>query len=549
MLARMRRDAIRNAVALGFMIVLISASIWALTGVDRPRADFVLCNGAEPESLDPAKVTGVPGGRVLRVLFSGLMQQAADSSKSVPDLAESWTVSPDGKTWSFKIRKNAMWSNGDPLTAHDFVYSWRRLFAPETASKYAYLLWAVVGSEDFFKGKSKDPETIGVSAPDAQTFVVKLREPQSYFLALTAFYPAFPVHRATVEAYPDDWYKPERFVSSGPFRLTLRSIRDRLRAVRNEYYWDAKNIDIESVDVLPIEDLSTSLNLYLTGQADWITDVPLHVVPELLKRDDFNPKPRLGCYFYRINQNNRDATKKRFFGNRKVRRALYYAIDRESICKRVTRGGQVPANSIVPAGMDGYRSPDLALRDVAKAKQLLREGLEELGMSEAPGFSILYNTREDHKSIAEVVQSNWREVLGLEVRLENMEWQSFLKAESGFEYDITRAGWIGDYPDPNTFLDLWQTGNPNNRTGWADAKFDALIQKAANTVDAKARMQILQDAEARAMDAMVVLPIYYYVSTNCVAPWVQGWHANIQDRHNLQFISLDRAMRARKEKP
>lgn len=524
---------------------MFGGSIWALSGVNLPRADFVLTNGAEPESLDPAKVTGVPGGRVLRVLFAGLTLQAPDSSESLPDLAESWTVSPDGKRWRFKIRENAKWSNGDPLTAEDFVYSWRRLFAPETASKYAYLMWAVEGSEDFTKAKNTDVESIGVSAPDAHTFEVKLREPLSYFLALTAFYPTFPVHRATVERYPDDWYKPDRFVSSGAFKLHLRLVRDRMRAVKNEHYWNAANVDIESVDVLPIEDLSTALNLYLTGQCDWITDVPLHVVPELLKRDDFNPRPRLGVYFYRINQSNKDASKKRFFGNRKVRRALYFAIDRESICSRVTRGGQVPANSVVPSGMDGYESPALALRSVDEAKRLMREALEELGMAKAPSFAILYNTREDHKSIAEVVQSNWREVLGLDVRLENMEWQSFLKSESSFDYDVSRAGWIGDYPDPNTFLDLWQSGNPNNRTGWADAEFDRLIQQAAQTVDAEARLAMLAQAEARVLDDMVVLPIYYYVSTNCVRPWVKGWHANIQDRHNLPFISIDRAQRAK----
>lgn len=535
----------RNALSLGFVGLLVIATIWALSGVNRERADFVFTNGAEPESLDPAKVTGVPGGRVLRALFAGLTVQAPDSTEVLPDLAESWQRSDDGLTWTFRIRADAKWSNGDALTAEDFVYSWRRLFAPDTASKYAYLLWGIAGSEDFTSGKTRDPATVGVSAPDARTFVVRLREPVPYFLALTAFYPTFPVHRATVERWPSAWYKPGRFVSSGPFRMVLRSVRDRLHAVRNEHYWNAANIDIASIDILPIEDLTTGLNLYLTGVCDWITDVPAHAVPELLKRDDFKPRPRIGTYFYRINQKNADPVKRRFFGSAKVRRALYFAIDREGICERVLRGGQVPAVSIVPPGVAGYESPMLPLRDEQAAKRLLAEGLRELGMERAPSFSILYNTQEVHKSVAEVVQSNWREALGLEVRLENMEWQSFLKAESSFDYDISRAGWIGDYPDPNTFLDLWQSGNANNRTGYADERFDARIREAAKTVDPASRFAILRAAEQQALDDMVVLPIYYYVSTNCVHPWVQGLRANFQDRHNLHFIKLDRAARAR----
>ncbi|MCA8969389.1 MAG: peptide ABC transporter substrate-binding protein [Planctomycetes bacterium] len=541
----MRRDALRNLLSLGFVALLVLGSVFALSGVDRERADFVLVNGAEPESLDPAKVTGVPGGRVLRALFSGLTVQAPDSTESLPDLAESWDVSEDGRTWTFHLRDGIKWSNGEPLTADDFVYSWRRLFAPDTASKYAYLLWGVAGSEEFTTGKSNDPETVGVEAPDPRTFRVRLREPVPYFLALTAFYPTFPVHRTTVERWPDDWYRPDRFVSSGPFRLVLRSVRDRLHAVRNEHYWNAANVDLASIDILPVEDLSTALNLYLTGVCDWITDVPSYAVPELLKRDDFDPQPRIGSYFYRINQNGQDETKRRFFGNRNVRRALYFAIDRAGICERVLRGGQVPAHSIVPPGLAGYEPPMLPGRDVELARELMTKGLSELGMETAPQFSILYNTREDHKNIAEVVQSNWRDVLGLEVRLENMEWQSFLKTESSFGYDISRASWIGDYPDPNTFLDMWQSGNANNRTGYADPEYDASIREAASTTNAAKRLAILKDAEAHVLDDMVVIPIFYYVSTNCVHPWVRGLVSNFQDRHNLHFVSLDRELRKR----
>ena len=543
-LQRMRRDKIRNGFALAFVVILLLGGGLAMTGATVEPADLTIANATEPESLDPAKVTGVPEGRVLRALFSGLTVQAPGSSESIPDLAESWDIEDDGMTYVFHLRKENRWSDGSPLTAADFVYSWRRLFAPETAAKYAYLLWPIVkNSKALTTGQLKDESKLGIEAPDPYTFVVHLEAPTPYLIYLTAFYPSFPVHRATIEAFPRSWSKPEHFVGSGPYSLQLRSVRDRIRVVRNEFYWDADHVTIKTVDFLPIEDFTTALNLYLTGVLDWSTDVPMHVVPQLLRRKDFKPTPRLGVYFYRINRKNRDETKRRFFGNRNVRRALYLAVDRADICARVTRAGDIPARSVVPPGLDGYHGPKLPDFDPAKARRLLASALAELKLEKAPTFSIIYNTNDTHKGIAEVVQSNWRENLGLDVRLENMEWQSYLKTESSFDYDLTRAGWIGDYPDPNTFLDLWQTGNGNNRTGWSNSAFDALIQKASVTLDPAKRLATLAQAERLVLDDQVVIPIYYYVTKNLVRPWLRGWKANIQDRHNLKFLSIDEELR------
>ena len=538
----MRRDRIRNLFAAGFGLILVGGAVVAMSGASLQPADLTFVNGAEIESLDPAKVTGVPEGRALRAVFSGLTVQAADSNESLPDLAESWEIKDGGKTYVFKLRENARWSNGDPLTAEDFVYSWRRLFKPDTGAKYAYLLWPIAGSEEYTKEKGT-AEEVGVSAPDPHTFVVKLREPTPYFIYLTAFYPSFPVHRATVEEYPDTWHTPEHFVGSGPFKVQLRQIRDRLRLVKNDHYWNADKIDVRSVDVLPLEDLTTALNLYLTGVVDWVTDVPPHVIPELMKRGDFDPRPRLGTYFFRINQNNKDPRKKKFFGNLKVRRALYLATDRKAICERVTRAGDLPARGIVPPGLDGYEAAKLPDYDPERARKLLAEALDELGWERAPRFTLVYNTREDHKAVCEVLQAQWRQTLGLDVTLENMEWQSYLKNETSFDYDVSRAGWIGDYPDPNTFLDLWQTGNKNNRTGFASKEYDALIVKASRTMDAKARLAILKQCEQMLLDEQIIIPIYHYVTKNLVRPWVRGWKHNVQDRHNLQFISIDRELR------
>lgn len=558
----MSRDRARD----GFLLLLFSAlvltSLFAVQGTTVERADFTFTNNSEVQSLDPGTVTGVPEGRVLRGLFEGLTVEHPATLEPLPGMAESWTVSEEGKLLRFRIRAEAKWSDGAPLTAEDFVWSWRRLLTPSTAAKYYELLYYVDGAREYFAAMeswtqraaqlrreagdaaSLPPEptfdTVGISAPSPRVLEVRLGSPVPFFLKLTAFYPLFPVPRHIVEGGGRDWHRPGTIVGNGPFRLVSRTLRDRIRMTKNEHYWDRDNVALETIDVLPVESLVSALNLYLSDDVDWIPDVPAMVLDEVKDREDFQSAAYLGSYFYRINMQNPDPVKQRFFGDRRVRLALALTIDREAITSKVTRAGEQPAYDITPPGLGGYDGPSIPKEDVERAQDLLRAALRELGMESAPSFTILYNTHELHKDIAEVIQSQWARTLGLDVRLENQEWGSYLTSMKQLRYDVARSAWIGDYTDPNTFLDMWTEGNTNNRTGWSRPDFDRTIQLANLESDPARRFELLARAEAMILEDLPVIPIYYYVTKNMVKPWVEGFHPNVLNVHPLKFIRIEK---------
>ena len=293
--------------------------------------------------------------------------------------------------------------------------------------------------------------------------------------------------------------------------------------------------------MLPVESLVSALNLYLSDDVDWIPDVPATVLAELSEREDFQSSPYLGVYFYRINMQNKDPVKRRFFGDLRVRRALALTIDRAAICKSVTRAGEIPAYDLTPPGLGDYRGPEIERENTEKAKELLAAALEDLGMEEAPSFTILYNTHELHKDIAEVIQSQWARTLGLDVRLENQEWGSYMTSMQSLGYDVARSAWIGDYPDPNTFLDMWTDGNTNNRTGWARPDFDALLSRANHQSDPQKRLELLAEAEGMILGDLPIIPIYYYVTKNMVKPRVKGFYPNVLNVHPLKFLRIEGA--------
>ncbi len=536
----MRRDRLRNLFLLSFVVLLLMASLYAVSGSAIDKADFSFVNATEVQSLDPQRVSGVPEGRVLRSLFEGLTAPDPKTLIPQPGMAESWRISDDGKTYTFKIRENAKWSDGTRLTSKDFYYSWKRLLIPETAAEYAQLLWYVRGGKDFNEGRTKDFSTVGISAPDNETFVVELEGPVPFFLDLTHFYPLFPVKREIVERFRKNWQKPEHIVSNGAFQLQYRSIRDRIRMVKNEHYWDAANVRLQTVDVFAVESSTTALNLYLTGVVDWITDVPQTVMTKLRERNDFNPYPYLGSYFYRVNLKDKNPKKRRFLGDRRVRLALSLGLDRKAITEKVTRAGELPGYSVTPPGIEGYDPPRVPKEDAEKGRKLIQKVLEEFGWKEAPTLTILYNTSESHKDIAEVIQSQWSKRLGLDIKLENQEWGSYLVAQNKLDYDVSRSAWIGDYADANTFLDMWLTGGGNNRTGFANPEYDALIDAANRELDRKKRIALLRKAEALLMHELPLIPIYYYVTKNMVRPYVKGFYPNVQDVHPIKDIWIDR---------
>lgn len=477
-------------------------------GVTR-TPDFVFLVGAEPETIDPGLVSGQPGGRIARNIFEGLAVNDPVDLHPMPGMARSWDVSPDGLVYTFHLR-DAQWSDGHPVTAGDFVYAWRRVLEPATASKYANMLYPIAGAEAYNRGDLTDPSRLGFRAEDDHTLIVTLHSPCAYFLQLCCFYTLLPVPRWVVEAHGDQWTKPEYIVTNGPFTLQEWLLSRHILLAKNSRYWDAGHVALNLVEGLTGDNINANFNLYMSGVLDWAdaSAVPLFVVPELKQRPDFHVAPYFNTYFYRFN-----VTRKPFDDVR-VRKAFYLAMDPTAITDYVLRGGQQPAHSLVPPGLPGYHEAHLPKRNVEEARRLLAEA----GYPGGKGFphaEVLFNTSESHKQIAEVFQEQWKKTLGVRVSLVNQEWKVFMATTLGLDYWIARGGWIGDYLDPNTYLDMWTTGNGNNRTGFSDRGYDALVKRAARTLDPKERMELLHQAEDWILNKeMIIMPVYTYVVQN-----------------------------------
>tara|TARA_R110002049_G_scaffold4601_5_gene32046 strand:+ start:72741 stop:74678 length:1938 start_codon:yes stop_codon:yes gene_type:complete len=373
----------------------------------------------------------------------------------------------------------------------------------------------------------------GLETPDDHTFIVHLNDPIPYFPNLVAYYPTFPVNRHCVETFGSPlWTKAENIVTNGPYKLQFRRLRDRLRLVRNDDYFELNKQSFETIDFLSMEGQNTALNMYETGQLQWVTDPPTALLEEIKKRDDFISAPQLSVYFYRLN------TKRPPLDDARVRRALAKAINRTQIVEQVTKAGQIPAFTNVPPGLAGYESAEGLTPSVEEAKQLLVEAGYPGGRG-IPKMTMLYNTSEGHRAIAEVIQQQLQNNLNVKVELQNMEWGSFLDKTTQKDYDIARAGWIADYPDPNTFLDMWVTDGPQNNTNWSNAEYDGLIIAAGREADQSKRMKLLQQAEQIWVDEMPVIPIYFYTSLNMVKTNVVGFFPSAQDLHPLHLLRYE----------
>ncbi|CAN5476106.1 peptide ABC transporter substrate-binding protein [soil metagenome] len=498
-----------------------------------PPAELVFINGVEPETLDPAYITGQPEGRLASALFEGLTRFDA-KGEPVPGVASSWEVSEDGKRYTFHLRPDARWSNGDPVTSDDFLRSWHRTLAPTTASDYASLMFPLLGAQAVNEG-SAGPESLGVAAPNPQTLVVDLIAPTTYFLDLCAFVTFLPVPLPTIEVAGDEWIKPEHLVGNGPFTLESWRLNHRIRLQRSETYWDAANVDLASIDVLPINDANTALNFFMTGEADLMMDkglIPVTLLGALREKDWFHTAPFLGTYFTRFN------TTREPFDDPRVRKAFALAIDRERIVEKITRNGERPAATLVPPGTGlGYQPPAGLPHDPARARELLADA----GFPGGKGFPLttyLYPTLTIETSIAVELQSMWKDVLGVEVGLQKQEWKVYLATLKALDYDLGRSSWVGDYNDPSTFLDMFISGSGNNRTGYADPDYDALIDRSAREPDPEARYALLRDSEKMLLDDQaVVAPIYFYVGVQFYHPGeLGGIQPNLLDEHPLQEI-------------
>lgn len=484
-------------------------------------------NSSEPGSLDPALAQGTHESWILENVFEGLMT-FNEKGELVEGMAERYEVSEDGLTYTFYIRDGVTWTNGDPVTAHDFEYAWKRALNPETASYYAHILYPIKGAEAYNTGEGSE-EDVGVKALDDKTLEVTLETPTAYFLELTAFYTYFPVNKNVVESNPD-WAKdPSTYVTNGPFKLVEWKHNDQIILEKNEDYYNADKIKLDGIDLDIIEDQNTAWQKYEGGEYHILVDVPTSVVAQLKAENnpELNIGFQVGTYYYNVNPDIKP------FNNVKVRKALSMAMDREVITENITQGGQIPAYGVVPPGLEDESGNDF--REVQgnlfeynpeEAKKLFEEGLKEEGMTvedfNNQNFVLLFNTSESHKKIAQAVQEMWRTNLGVEIGLENVEFQVKLDREKAGDYHISRAGWLGDFMDPMTFLDLWWSQSEFNDVKYNNPEYDELIEKAKSTNDQEVRMQAMKEAEKILMEDMPVIPVYFYTQPYTVKPNVTG---------------------------
>ncbi|WP_425401035.1 peptide ABC transporter substrate-binding protein [Aeoliella sp.] len=621
----------KNLPAIVVATLLVGGVVWSLTASRLPPADFTFNNATEIKTVDPALIGGIPEGRVVSALFEGLVRVSPDDHTPVtggpekwPGVAESWDISDDKRTYTFHLRKDARWSNGDPVTAEDYHYSMRRFLNPLTAAEYAKQGWYLVNGKKFNSGGTylepgdpveielnlkpgehntklgelvkgtlirKDPKTmpedtkerdkitqkfyvevdgqercyvvadpdrgdevpegcvgcriltfdfdeVGIRVIDSHTLETELENPTPFWLELMGFYPLFPVHRGCLEKYgAPDWTRPENIVTNGPYRIGFRRPRDRIRLVKNEHYWNRDNVALEVIDSMAVEKDTTALNMYLLGEIDWIDRMPNNLIREFLEsdppRDDFNPAPQLGVYTYKLN------VEREALSDKRVRQALALALDREEIIRTAVRGPQQPALNMVPPQVTGYTPAYMPTPDPDRARQLLAEAGFP-GGNGFPKFEIFYNNNEGHKAIAELLRKQWQRELGISVGLRNMAWPAFTDAMRQTQYDIGRQGWIADYNDANTFLDLYVSDNENNQTNWGSDEYDQLIKDAEAEADPEKRNAILHQAETILMDELPVIPIYFYYSRNMVKPHVRGFYNNALDSHPLHALWIDR---------
>ncbi|OCA84260.1 ABC transporter substrate-binding protein [Bacillus sp. FJAT-27225] len=473
---------------------------------------------SEPYSLHPGLASDATSGGVLLQAFEGLTRIDKDG-KPQPAMAEDIKTSDDLTTYTFKLR-DAKWSNGDPVKASDFVYAWKWALDPKNESTYAYQLYYVKGAQAInLEGAS--PDTLGVKALDEKTLEVTLENPTPYFLELTAFYTYFPVNEKVATANPD-WHTEagEDYVSNGPFKLTAWDHQNEINLEKNKDYWDAKSVKLDKIQMVMINDPNTELSMFENGELDWagspFGSLPTDRMAEMKDRDDYHNQAIAGTYWYKFQ------TEKPPLNNKNIRKALAYAINRKAIVENITQGGQMPAMAIVPPSMieeneKGY----FADNDVAKAKEFLAQGLKELGykdVSELPAITLSYNTSEAHQKIAQAIQDMWVKELGVEVTLDNAEWQVYIDKLNKGDYMVGRMGWLGDFNDPINFLELYRDKlGGNNNTFWENAEFKQLLNDSQKESDSAKRMQMLKDAEAIFMDEMPVAPIYFYTNS-----WLQS---------------------------
>ena len=526
-------------IVLFFLISCSSSSTPVDDGLEKQVFHFG--NGSEPQGIDPHIVTGVPEHHILISLCEGLTIPNPFDNENLPGAAESWTVSDDGKVYIFKLRKNGRWSNGDPVTADDFVWSWQRILTASLGSQYPDMLYYLEGAQEYHTGQNNDFSSVGVKALDSHTLEVKLKAPTPFFTGLLSHYSTWPVHKETVLKHGSiddrngEWTRPGNFVCNGAFNLKSWELNNKIVVEQNPMYWDASTVRLNEIHYYPVSNVMTEDRMFRAGQLHVTSTLPSQKCPVYIEEGnpDLRIDPYMGTYFYRLNTTNP------YLNDVRVRKALAYSIDRKLLVEKVTKCGQIPAYSFTPPGSNGYEPTTSIPFDPALAKELLAEAGYD-SENQFPKLEILFNTNEDHRKVALAIQQMWQQNLGIEVELVNQDWKVYLSREMVGDFQVSRAGWIGDYEDPNTFLDLMRPNRGNNKTGWENEAYDALVAKANSTNDQTLRYQLLDEAEKILIENMPVIPLYTYVRSYQLSPDVKGYNPHILDHHHPKFIYLER---------
>jgi oligopeptide transport system substrate-binding protein len=472
------------------------------------KQEITLNSMSEPPSLDPALASDTTSGWIIDHLFEGLYTK---NQKGEPVLgaASDVKVSDDGKTYTFTIRDNAKWSDGDPVTAQDFEYAWKRVLDPKTGSPFAFYMYYIKGAEEYNKGKGS-ADQVGIKALDDKTLQVELKAPLSYFDKLLTMWTFYPVKKSLVESNPKWAAEAKGYVSNGAYQLTKWKHNSEVVIEKNQHYWNKDTINMEEVTWKMVNDATTYYQMYKTGELDLIATLPTDAIAQEKNNKEFKVVPYFGTYMFMFNVD------KEPFNNAKIRRAFAMAINRKAIVENITKSGEKPAYAFVPYGVN---TPDGDFREVGgvyfeenvkEAKKLLQEGMKEEGWSTLPEVTLMYNTAENHKKIAEAVQEMLKTNLGVKIKLANQEWKTYLETTAQSNFQMARMGWIGIFVDPTVILDYYLGDSPNNRTNWVNKQFDDLMAKAKVEQDDKKRYELLHEAEKVLMTDMPFIPVYFY---------------------------------------
>lgn len=500
-------------------------------------------NGAEPESLDPHKAQSTTSSNILRDLYEGLVSEAPDGGL-VPGVAERWEISIDGFTYTFYLRPTAKWSNGTPLTAEDFVYGLRRSVDPATGSSYSAILAPILNAADIIAARLP-AAALAVEALDAHTLRIRLKAPTPYFIGLLAHASAYPVYRAAVEAHGDRFTQPGKAISNGAYQIKEWVALSHIVAERNPHYWDNANTQIDAVKFFAIDNAEAEFKRYLAGELDLTESLPIPRIDWAKARlpAEYQAYPSISTYYYGLN-----LERVPFKNNPGLRQALSMAIDRKVLTEKVTRGGEIPAYGWVPPGIANYELQKPLWTDwsreqqIAEAKRLYRAA----GYSDAKPLSIelRYNTSEGHKKIAAAVSAMWKSTLGAKVTLINEEWKVLLQnVDAKKVTQVYRAGWVGDYNDAFTFAELMHSRFGLNGTGYANPRYDALVDAASYEADLAKRRELLQEAERLLLADQPLIPIYFYVSKRMLKPYVKGYQGNIMNHHSSKDLAIEAGTR------